>query len=364
MRRRDPRSAGTVGLLTAWENAKPVIGGLLGAPTEDEGRQMGLLDEAFLAANAAGDRRGMAEAIGQQAALYGPNMLGAGVIKAYHGSPHSFDKFRMDRIGTGEGAQAYGHGLYFAENEGVAKSYKDTLSGSQIRMTDGTNVPYGAMSERLEAAARSATKLHPDQARQIAKNVLDDNLTIADVDGMGGPFEDAYKAAINELAGGKQSPGSMYEVNINANPDDFLDWDKPFSSADDVERFAARFDGVDPALRKKIEDYGYMRQQAGQPMPDGNDIIREVFGGVGEKASQQATQTMSEAGIPGIRYRDAGSRGLDGREGTRNYVVFDENLISIVKKYGIAGAVSAGLLTNEQAQAFVDQQSDQEAVKP
>jgi hypothetical protein len=81
MRKRDPGSSGTVGLLEAWENAKPVIRGLLGAPTEDEGRQMGLLDEAFLAAHAAGDRRGMAEAIGQQAALYGPNMLGAGVTR-------------------------------------------------------------------------------------------------------------------------------------------------------------------------------------------------------------------------------------------------------------------------------------------
>ena len=38
-------------------------------------------------------------------------------IRAYHGSPHDFDRFDMSKIGTGEGAQAYGHGLYFAENE-------------------------------------------------------------------------------------------------------------------------------------------------------------------------------------------------------------------------------------------------------
>ena len=42
-------------------------------------------------------------------------------IRAFHGSPHDFDKFDVSKIGTGEGAQAYGHGLYFAENEGVAK---------------------------------------------------------------------------------------------------------------------------------------------------------------------------------------------------------------------------------------------------
>jgi hypothetical protein len=42
-------------------------------------------------------------------------------ITTYHGSPHDFDEFDMSKIGTGEGAQAYGHGLYFAENENVAK---------------------------------------------------------------------------------------------------------------------------------------------------------------------------------------------------------------------------------------------------
>lgn len=54
-------------------------------------------------------------------------------ITAYHGSPHDFDKFDISKIGTGEGAQAYGHGLYFAESKGVAKSYRDNL-------TDGASV--------------------------------------------------------------------------------------------------------------------------------------------------------------------------------------------------------------------------------
>lgn len=355
MRKRDPRSAGTVGLLDAAENAGPILSGLLGIPTEDEGRQMGLLDEAFLAAHAAGDRRGMAEAIGQQAALYGPNMLGAGVIKAYHGSPHSFDKFRMDRIGTGEGAQAYGHGLYFAENEGVARSYRDALAGRAADKSEASGTLGGRLFSELNPEERHAIRMARDWK---------DPAKAAEAAERQGLPERA--AILRQMASGELpytvSEGRMYEVNINANPDDFLDWDKPFASADDVERFAAKFDGVDPALRKKIEDYGYMRQQAGQPMPDGNDILREVFGGVGEKASQQATRTMSEAGIPGIKYFDGNSR--SSGEGSRNYVVFDENLISIVKKYGIAGAVAAGLLTNEQAQAFVDQQSDQEAVKP
>lgn len=33
---------------------------------------------------------------------------------AWHGTPHDFDEFKLNKIGTGEGAQAYGWGLYFA----------------------------------------------------------------------------------------------------------------------------------------------------------------------------------------------------------------------------------------------------------
>ena len=49
-------------------------------------------------------------------------------ITAYHGSPHDFEQFDMSKIGTGEGAQAYGHGLYFAEAEPVAMEYRDKLT--------------------------------------------------------------------------------------------------------------------------------------------------------------------------------------------------------------------------------------------
>ena len=45
---------------------------------------------------------------------------------------------------------------------------------------------------------------------------------------------------------------------------------------------------------------------------------------------------LGRLGIPGVKYLDASSRGVG--EGTRNYVVFDDRLISIVRKYGIAGA--------------------------
>jgi hypothetical protein len=53
-----------------------------------------------------------------------------------------------------------------------------------------------------------------------------------------------------------------------------------------------------------------------------------------------ASNVLREAGIPGIKYLDAGSRGAG--DGTRNYVVFDDSLIDIIRKYGLAGLLGGG----------------------
>ena len=48
---------------------------------------------------------------------------------AYHGTPHTVDRFSLQKIGTGEGAQAYGYGAYFASRRDVADHYRESLSG-------------------------------------------------------------------------------------------------------------------------------------------------------------------------------------------------------------------------------------------
>ena len=53
-----------------------------------------------------------------------------------------------------------------------------------------------------------------------------------------------------------------------------------------------------------------------------------------------ATEALRQAGIPGIKYLDQGSRGSG--TGTKNYVVFDDKLIDIIKKYGLAGLIAGG----------------------
>lgn len=57
----------------------------------------------------------------------------------YHGTPHDVDRFTTDRVGSGEGAQAYGWGLYFAQNRAVAQDYQERLSraSTNVRISVG-----------------------------------------------------------------------------------------------------------------------------------------------------------------------------------------------------------------------------------
>ena len=71
------------------------------------------------ALNLAGGGAPMAER-GAAGAFGGRLPTFEGPIRAYHSSPHDFEQFDLGKIGTGEGAQVYGHGIYAAENPAVS----------------------------------------------------------------------------------------------------------------------------------------------------------------------------------------------------------------------------------------------------
>jgi hypothetical protein len=220
-------------------------------------------------------------------------------IKAYHGSPHSFERFDASKIGTGEGAQSYGHGLYFAENEKVAKGYRDKLSP-------------GSHSRAIDEALGNDTSAYP---------------------------------------------GRMYEVDINAAPEHFLDWDKPLQEQ-------GVWDKLHPNVRNAIDDA--MDERMLNPMSDaleeytGKELYQALkhhdvhealpaelpgsswyTGATNEKKHTAAY--LHSIGVPGIKYLDKGSRTAPGSQ-TSNYVVFDDSLVNIMRKYGLLGAPAMGAL--------------------
>jgi hypothetical protein len=76
--------------------------------------------------------------------------------------------------------------------------------------------------------------------------------------------------------------------------------------------------------------------------------LRDVHNNLDAFEPDQLAHRLQEAGIPGIKYLDRMSRAAG--EGTRNYVVFNDKLIDIVKKYGLAGLLGSGMLATDRNQ--------------
>jgi hypothetical protein len=299
--------------------------------------------------------------LAREAAAAIPGLLAdeTGAIRAYHGSPHSFDKFDLSKIGTGEGAQAYGHGLYFAEAEPVARSYRDALAPLSYKGPSADDdyrlsTPLAAIMRRL-----GETDETPEQAVAAVKSIMGETAgrLERDLAVPGGVSPSAR--SMNEMAlenyraslgvydkinpADFSRPGHMYEVDIHADPKAFLDWDRPLAGQPEAMRQT-----LVPQVQRAIDT----------EMTTGSDPLRftggEAYGAVrgitpdyarGGSGMADVSAMLREAGIPGIRYLDQGSRGAG--EGSSNYAIFDPKIIEILRKYGILppAVAAGGLLT-------------------
>jgi len=308
------------------------------------------------------------EMIGPAADIAGLTTLGAGAIpaeadslrmgiKAYHGSPHDFEKFSLYKIGTGEGAQAYGHGLYFAENEGVAKNYKETLGGKglDIRSAVEKHLPDETLSQDDLSAIYRAALSDGKEPQEAAKSVqmAVSGLRDPGVSFMGPPGEKGQKIARAIADIREKARGRMYEVDIAADPAHFLDWDRPLGEQPGAAHLpSANMNDTVAAILQRAQS---------------NEMFAGDLIGKDRATVAELTQELANRGIPGIKYLDQGSRMTGAVEKlgdkyffkgsmtpyatraeaeaaaekagnvSRNYVVFDDSIINILRKYGLAG---------------------------
>ena len=276
-----------------------------------------------------------------------------GSIKVFHGSPHKFNKFDLSKIGTGEGAQAYGHGAYLAESPAVAQDYATGLSQ---RLPDRLKIDGSAVrgDSIYSRALEDVALIGKDGALQK----LDDSIRFNEK--YAPDIAEMYKSARAQIAAVDPARvdlnrGNLYEANLRwpdaareaadpMGPQHFLDWDAPLSKQPEavrkvMEPHAAPVRAVeaqhagpewgDLAAPRDYDPTGAELLQLFRGKLNGMDANTVLTGGIGPEVSAR----LRQAGIPGIRYLDAGSRGAGG---TSNYVVFDDALIEILKRNGVA----------------------------
>jgi hypothetical protein len=235
-------------------------------------------------------------------------------LDVYHGTPHKFPateanplgEFDASKIGTGEGVQAYGHGVYLAEAPQVAEGYKKTISqsmtaGAQRRLQRAG----GDLDKAIAETEETAAKYRQGGAKSYAEAAEEDLRGLRQ-------FKEA----------GDWTSGSLYKADLpDKMIDRMLDWNKPIKDQPEAVRKA-----ID-----RIESEFSMRKQ---PYKDQETTgfwygsLTDTVGG-----QQNASKLLKEYGVPGIKYADAGSRGQGGT-GTRNFVVFpgEEKKVKILER--------------------------------
>lgn len=235
----------------------------------------------------------------------------AGVI-VWHGSPHQFDAFDSSKIGTGEGAQTYGHGIYAAESPEVAMKYQPRDQKLESKIMQRYSIAEKQQNyPAMEVYENFALNKTPEEVLASIHNAHYPEYDLKEA-------LKAHQIATKEYA--NQSAGALYKVDI---PDEhiarMLDWDKPISGQSEY---------VKNALAGLLENNGY--RLSNSTGSDLYDLLGTTF-----NSEAGAADYLRKAGIPGVKYLDGNSRTVGA--GTSNYVLFpgSEGLATILERNGI-----------------------------
>lgn len=244
----------------------------------------------------------------------------------YHGSPHSFENFDISKLGSGEGAQAFGYGLYFTNETDIAKGYANKLSSRKNfwdALIEGNNLSlskedYDFINNELDSLGFDGAKAEGadlgnilvDGKEEYSPQVLDAMSILFGknaVDELSG--YDLTKEQIDRLMSIKKkiSDPQFYKVSVHKGKSpseyDYIDWAVPLSESQ----------------RKKI----------GRDLPEnisGESFYKSLVEELG--SDKKTSEFLLSKGVDGITYKS--NKGTGGKSGKgRNYVVFDSNSIEV-----------------------------------
>ncbi len=285
-------------------------------------------------------------------------------ITALHASPHSFRKFDTAFMGKGEGAQAYGWGLYFAENPKVNRSYMNQFAQDKAtwkfrevetgvievmqRSLVGSFLPKDALPEAKEDASDIAWSVLGDlvDAARGSMTVLDIVMELHDEIDTNRKYAETYpqeREKLEQLEGFMLSlldhldeievrtgMPSNYRVELNVEDSELMGWDYV-----DETVLALLKDSPVEEVRYALERAERRADYRGENV-SGKDVYQELFDafwdgedGTKQEAQKAASVSLLSSDIKGIKYADGYTRNKAEEEQTYNYVIFDGNDIKI-----------------------------------
>lgn len=292
---------------------------------------------------------------------------------AWHGSPHLFTNFDLGAIGTGEGSQVHGWGLYFAQNRNVAEGYKERLSQKDFDVVtiDGKTYQHKFNNDEPVWTDEEGHEIW-DDAAQFADwyygNEYDLEKTKKSLNEYkNGATSETAKAYADKMLSYANSHtvehtpnvGALFQVEI---PDDdvLLDEQKTFGEQPPKVREAIEkiLGDMSDQEREYFRQSGSLNKSQDINEWDGRDIYHALSVIMGhrkhtfEGREKEASLILNQYGVQGITY--------DGRQDGRCYVVFDDKAISIIDTYNQqVNGTSRGTYSRQQNLVSLFENADQ-----
>lgn len=310
---------------------------------------------------------------------------------AWHGSPHDFDEFDLGAIGSGEGNQAHGWGLYFAKDKKVSNLYKEVLSKAQdsnksslfkVEIPNETELlpeqyPISGYSryvrdslknglhkmseEQLERFTSLLIKYHKgsiigDEWTNKYTRFMDVGYIISELHNKNKTINDINKIQKRNIDRFLKSVGIDENIDTIAGNEDLLEavykkFRYDLYSQYEKEKQLEREREEKAISNVKTDVYGALEKTniAGKQLYSflshalGND---EHFNLHNVKNAKKASEFLNSIGIKGIYY--------DGEQDGRCYVVFDDKAIKVIEKYNqsINGMTQINSPTDRLIQIF------------
>lgn len=248
------------------------------------------------------------------------------IIRAYHSSPHDFDRFDLSHAGRGEGGAAFGHGVYLAEEPRVAGKgghYWQMFVNSSGRAT-AYEVEIHASPKRL-LDWDAPLEQQPAEVRAAVEKVLDQ------VSPQPGEWSDLGMDTHSLLPRGASDPDISFGV-IERQDDG--SW---HAQSDTLMKAYPTLDEAKSA----VEAHVARSRKSSSARRTGKDAYQAISDALG--SDEAASEALKNADIPGVRFLDRLSRDGDPAEGTRNLTIFDDSLIRIVRRDSSDAATPAAL---------------------